>query len=96
LFIPDPNPDPDFLLIPDPVVKKAPDPGSGTLVGEGVYGVGTRLRPRTLVSRHQYCELVTRSGNWEKIKKEGERKLLSCSEVFIRKDSFSNLKFSNF
>jgi len=27
-----PDPDPDFFTIPDPGVKKAPDPGSGTLV----------------------------------------------------------------
>ncbi len=27
-----PDPDADFLLIPDPGVKKAPDPGSATLL----------------------------------------------------------------
>jgi hypothetical protein len=34
MFIPDPNPGPDlhFLPIPDPRVKKAPDPGSETLL----------------------------------------------------------------
>jgi hypothetical protein len=35
MFIPDPgsralDPDLDFLPIPDPVVKKAPDPGTGS------------------------------------------------------------------
>ncbi len=28
MFMPDPDPDLDFLPIPDPGVKKAPDPGS--------------------------------------------------------------------
>jgi hypothetical protein len=34
VFIPDPDPDPDFCpsRIPDPGVKKAPDPGSATLI----------------------------------------------------------------
>jgi hypothetical protein len=36
MFIPDP--DLDFLPIPDPEVKKAPDPGSVTL-SSAVYGV---------------------------------------------------------
>ncbi len=45
LFIADPVP--DYLTIPDPGVKKAPDPGSGsaTLVGVGV--VYLRLRNST-------------------------------------------------
>ncbi len=37
LFIPDPDPDPDFYpsRIPDPGVKKAPDPGSGSATLDG-------------------------------------------------------------
>jgi hypothetical protein len=35
MFIPDL--DPDFLSIPDPRVKKAPDPGSATLTIEYLY-----------------------------------------------------------
>jgi hypothetical protein len=31
MFIHDPDPDFDFLPIPDPLVKEAPDPGSATL-----------------------------------------------------------------
>jgi hypothetical protein len=66
LFIPDP--DPDFLLIPDPGVKKPPDPrsGSATLVlifsylDQSVPLSGGKVERSVVVVRHQlYVVLET-------------------------------------